>query len=74
MTSGFRREVGEICVLPGITAKRRVISQNSTDVLTKIRPVGAKLFRGDGWMDGQTADKQRHNEPKCRFSQFYARA
>jgi hypothetical protein len=33
----------------------------------KIRPVGAEFFH----VDGQT---NRHDEDKCRFSQFYERA
>jgi hypothetical protein len=36
--------------------------------------VGAQLFHPDGRMDGQAADKQRHNESKSRFSQFCVRA
>jgi len=33
----------------------------------KIRAVGAKLFRADGWTD-------RHDETNSRFSQFRERA
>jgi hypothetical protein len=34
----------------------------------KICPVGSQLFHADGRMDGQTADKQRHNEYTLVFA------
>jgi hypothetical protein len=33
----------------------------------KIRPVGAELYRVDGWTDGRT---DRHNEANSRFWQL----
>jgi len=37
----------------------------------KIRPVGAELFRADGWIDRQT---DRYDEANRCFSKFYERA
>jgi hypothetical protein len=36
----------------------------------KIRPVGAELFRADGWTDGRS---DRHDEAYSRFSKFCER-
>jgi len=41
----------------------------------KIRPVGAKLFHGDGRTDRQTDGRtDRYEEVNSRFSQFFERA
>ena len=58
----FFSDFDEILIFPTDFSKNIQIS-----VFVKILPVEAELFRADG-------QKDRHDKPNSRFSQFYERA